>query len=144
MLINSVERNAGVDFWVGRINAGTGAGKINVYDNAAKDTLLATMTYNTSSHTAGGVEGTEGAGTQSATDGKAWIRLTVAVEDLTPVAAGTAGYVEVVDSDNTLRQAGSPGLAGSGEFLELSTLTIATTVAVKVTNGFLSVPAGAL
>ena len=145
MRLPTAERNAGADFWLGRINAGAAAGSIRVYTNDTRTTLLATLPLNDPGHTAAGVQGNAGIGTQPATPGVAWLDITsAAVEDPTPGNAGTAGFCDIIDSNANVRQEGSPGLIGSGSFVELSSLSIQTTVPVVATNGAITVPAGSL
>ena len=145
MRLPAAEANANVDFQTARVDAGAGAGKIRIYDDTSRTTLLAELPLNDPAYTAGGVQGGGGAGLQPATPGRAWLDVTTAaVEDATPAATGTAAFADVVDSDNNIRQEGNVGLTSSGEFVELNSLSIQTTVPVQCTNGYLQTSLGAL
>lgn len=74
------------DAFLALIDAGTGAGKVNYYDDA--DTLLATITFD------------DPAGTTSGVDGS--LTLSPSGLDTSPAATGAAAYVEILDSDDNV------------------------------------------
>lgn len=133
--ISNAARNAAIAAVTGLVDGGTGAGKLRIYtaskpagpDTAiAGQTLLAEFTLSDPAFTAGGT------GVQN-------IDVTPALST-TGLAAGTAAWARLVDSNN----AGVVDLTvgTSGAELNLNTTTISVGLTVEVASGSLTQPAG--
>ena len=128
-------RNAACDAVVDLVDAGTGAGTVEVRtgsqpasaDNAATGTLLATFTL------ADPAFGTASSGTAA---------LAGAPRSTTGVADGTAGWFRMKDSTGATVMDGSVTVTGGGGQLELNTTTISTGVNVQITSGSVTMPGG--
>lgn len=129
-------RNAACDAVVDRADAGTGAGTLDVRtgsqpasaNDAASGTLLATFTL---------ADPAFGA----AATGAAALDATPALAT-TGLAAGTAGWFRMKDSDgNTVLDGAATATGGGGE-LELNTTTVSVGVDLEITAGTITMPAG--
>jgi hypothetical protein len=124
-LANSA-RSAACDAVVDLIDAGSGAGTMQIRtgsmpatpNTAATGTLLATVTL------ADPAFGAASNGVATATDPAA----------VTGVAAGTAGYFRVLDSNGNAVMDGDVTATSGGGALELSTTTISVGVTVDITG----------
>jgi hypothetical protein len=144
MITSTSARNASVDAMVDLVDVGSTnpSGRI-LLKTAQGATLLATIPLHTTAFHASGAQGGAGAGSQPATIGKAWLDVTSAtIEDATPDANGTCTWAEIIDRDEAVIFSGDVGVSASGEFLELNSTTISTTVPVSITNGNINQPAG--
>lgn len=114
------------------IDAGSGAGKIRVYDGTqpagpatavSTQTLLAELTFSDPSFGA-------------ATDANPGARITAnsITQDSSADASGTATWFRCLDSDNNAVIDGDVGLAGSGANMELTTTTITATNAFPISS----------
>jgi hypothetical protein len=126
-------RNAAADAVAGLVNAGSGAGYLEIRTGsapanpqaAATGTLLVTVTLNDPAYAAA-VAG-------------------VAALDVTPqpsgtaVATDTAGWARLYDSDGDAVADGACGT--SGAFVNLATTSIVTGAVVSITSGSLTAPA---
>lgn len=133
--IPTASRNAAADAVVDRVDLGSGAGTMEIRsgsqpasaNDAASGTLLATVTLPDPAF-------------GSASSGAA------AINDpgpVTGVAAGTAGWFRIKDSDSNTVMDGSVGASGSGADLELATTTISVGLTVDITGGgTITMPAG--
>ena len=116
-------RNARLDEITAKIDAGTGAGKIRIYDGARPATggtvtnLLAELTMGDPSFPAAAA----GSMTANAITG-----------DTSADATGTATWFRVVDSDNNFVLDGNVGAGGSD--LNLNSTSINAGVAVEITS----------
>lgn len=127
-------RNAACDAIVDRVDAGAGAGMIRVYtasrpasaNDAATGTLLATVTL------ADPAFGAAATGVAALTDPAA----------VTGVAAGTAAWFRMLDSDAVTVLDGSVTATGGGGDLTLATTTISVGLSVDITGGTITMPAG--
>lgn len=135
----TASRNAAVDGVVDRLDAGSGAGTIDVRtgsqpataNDAATGTLLLTFTLNDPAFGAAGAT-VAGRGDLDVTPALATVGL----------AAGTAGWFRAKDSDgNTVLDGAVTGEGGGGE-LELSTTTVSVGLDVGITSGTVTQPAG--
>lgn len=102
------------------IDAGTGAGKVNVRDSS--DTLLAQMILD------------DPAGTVNGTTGQ--LTLTVATQDSSADATGVAAYGEITDSDDNVivsmpTQEGTVAVSG---YLVMNSLNIIATAPVSIAS----------
>lgn len=128
-------RNAAADAIVDLLDAGAGAGKIEIRtgsqpatpNTAATGTVLSTVTL------ADPAFGAAASGT-----------VTLAGTPLTDTgdADGTAGWFRAYDSNNNAVLDGSCTVTGGGGDLELATLTISTGVTFQITGGTLTMPVG--
>lgn len=146
---NTADRNTACNTFVDRVDTGaspvTAQGYANIYDDSSKTTLLAEIPLNNPAYHAAGAQGDLGAGSQPATVGRAWLDCNTAEpEDSTPAASGTAAYCEIIDRDGNAVFDGTVGTTGSSEFVELNSLSIQTTVPIKLTNGSITVAQGSL
>jgi len=131
----AASRNAACDAVVDRVDAGAGAGTIQIRsgtqpasaDSAATGTLLATVTL---SDPAFG----------PASNGSA--SLAGVPLSAVAVADGTAGWFRMLDSNGNTVLDGSVSVTGGGGDLQLSTTTITTGLTVEITSGSISMPAG--
>lgn len=132
--LSTSARNAAASAVVGLLDAGTGAGTMQIRSgampatpqDAATGTLLATVTL---SDPAGGAASTG----------------TVTIADPAPVtgvADGTAGWVRLLDSAGAAVLDGDVTVTGGGGFLELSTTTISTGVTVDLGAVTITMPQG--
>lgn len=134
--IPTAVQNAIADLVVARVDAGASAGTLNIRSGAqpananaaASGTLLATVTLADPSFAAA--------------------VLGVATLDATPtlttvgLAAGTAGWFRVLDSNGVTVFDGAVTVTAGGGELELNTLTISVGLTVDITAGTLTEPAG--
>lgn len=134
--IPTAARNAACDAVVDLVDAGSGAGTIDVRtgtqpasaNDAASGTLLLTFTL---SDPAFGAASTG-----------------IATLDVTPipaaegVAAGTAGWFRMKDSTGATVLDGAVTASGGGGQLELSTTTVSIGLDVEITSGTVTMPAG--
>lgn len=131
-------RNAACDAVVDLLDAGTGAGTIEIRtgsqpasaNDAATGTLLATVTL------ADPAFGSAGA----ATPGVATLAGTP--RTATGAAAGTAGWFRAKDSSGATVLDGSVTVTGGGGDLEVNTVTVSVGVSVSITGGTVTMPAG--
>lgn len=126
-------RNAALDAVVDLIDAGSGAGTMQIrtgtppgVGNAATGTLLATVTF------ADPAFGSASSGSASLTD----------PAGVTAVATGTAGYVRILDSNANAVLEGTVTATGGGGDVTLSTVSIVSGATVDITGGTLTMPAG--
>jgi len=145
MITATAPRNAATDAMVDLVDVGSTNPSARIILKASQGgTLLATLPCHTTAFDASGAEGGAGAGSQAATPGKAWLNVTdVTIEDAVPDADGECTWAEITDRDNTVIFSGDVGVTSSGEFLELNSTSILTTVPVSVTNGAITTAAGA-
>ena len=80
----------------------------------------------------------------AAADGVATIDADPVLEDDDPSATGTAGHFEAFDGDDNLILSGDVTATDGGGALELTTLSIAEGVPVRITGGTLTLPAGSV
>lgn len=133
--IATTARNAACDAVVDLLDAGAGAGTIDVRtgaqpttpNDAASGTLLATFTL---ADPAFG-----GAATGVAT-------LQGIPRSTTGLAAGTAGYFRAMDSTGAAVMDGSVTATGGGGQLELNTTTVSVGVSLSITSGTITMPVG--
>jgi hypothetical protein len=114
-------RNAACNAIVDLIDAGTGAGTLEIQDSG--NTEIATLTFNDPAF--------GDAATGTATAG--------AITSDTNATGGTAALFQAKDSDGTVVLSGSVGT--SGEDLNLNTLTIGAGATVSITSLTVTVPA---
>lgn len=134
--IPTAARNAACDAVVDLVDAGAGAGTLQVRsapqpasaNDAATGTLLATFTL---------VDPAFGA----AVAGVATLDTTP-VLTTTGVAAGTAAWFRVLDSNGATVFDGSATASGGGGDLILTTTTISVGLEVRITLGTITMPAG--
>lgn len=127
-------RNAGCDAIVDRVDAGSGAGTVQIRsgtrpasaNSAATGTLLATVTL------ADPAYGAAAAGVATLTDPAA----------VTAVADGTATWFRVLDSTGATCWDGSVTATGGGGDMTLATTTISTGLTVDITSGSFTQPSG--
>lgn len=127
-------RNAAADGVVDRLDAGAGAGTLEIRtgsqpasaNDAATGTLLATLTLNDPAF------GAAAAGVATAN----------AIAADAGDADGTAGWFRAKDSDANTVIDGSITVTGGGGDLELNTVSISTGVDVEVTAWTVTMPAG--
>jgi hypothetical protein len=135
MRLAAATRNAAADAIVDRLDAGSGAGTLLVYtgsapsssDDAATGTLLLTFTL---------ADPAFGAASAGVASGASLPRSAVAV------AAGTAGWARLLDSDSTKIADLSVGSAGTDVVLSTTTITLGRTV--NLTALTLTMPAGSV
>lgn len=128
-------QNAVADLVAGLVDAGVGAGTLDIRSGAqpatanlaASGTLLATVTLADPSFAAAVL----GVSTLDATP----------VLSTTGLAAGTAGWFRVKDSTGATVFDGAITVTGGGGELELNTLTISIGLTVEITAGTLTEPA---
>jgi hypothetical protein len=128
-------RSAAADGIVDLLDAGAGAGKIEIRtgsqpatpDTAATGTVLSTVTLSDPAFGA-------------ASNGVVTLAGTP-LED-TGDADGTAGWFRAYDSNNNAVMDGSCTATGGGGELELATLTISTGVTFRITGGTFTMPVG--
>ena len=129
--VNNARRNSALSTVTSAIDAGTGAGTIQIRtgtspgpNTAATGTLLATVTL--------GDPAFGSVASQSAT-----LNDPAAV---TAVASGTAGYCRVLDSDATVVMDGTVTATGGGGDLTLASTSISSGQSVDITGGTLTQP----
>lgn len=137
--IPTAARNAGIDAVVDRVDAGSGAGVVEIRtgsqpasaNDAATGTLLVTITLNDPAFGAGGasVAGRADADVDPVPTG-------------TGVADGTAGWARCKDSAGTTCFDGSVSESGGGGDFIISTDAISTGLTVRLLSGSLTQPAG--
>lgn len=116
-------RNARLDEITAKIDAGTGAGKLRIYDGTrpatggTATTLLAELTLNDPSFPA-------------AASGQ--MTANAITDDSSADATGTATWFRIVDSDNNFVLDGDVGTSGSD--LNLNSTSITAGVTVEVTS----------
>lgn len=128
-------RNAACDAIVDSADAGSGAGTIQIRsgtqpasaNDVASGTLLATVTLADPAFGAASSGSASLAGTPRAATG---------------VAAGTAGWFRLLDSTGATVLDGSVTATGGGGDLTLNTTTISTGLAIEITSGSVTMPAG--
>lgn len=131
----SAAQNALCDTLVDRLDAGAGAGTIEIRtgsqpasaNSAATGTLLATITC------ADPAFGSAAAGVATL----AGVPLTT-----TGVAAGTAGWFRVKDSTGATVFDGSVTATGGGGDLTMSTTAVSVGLSLEITAGTVTMPAG--
>lgn len=129
-------RNALVDAFTARVDAGSGAGTLDVRtgskpaspNDAATGTLLATFTLADPSYAAG----SNGVATMD----------TSPILTTTAVAAGTAGWWRMKDSAGNTVGDGTAGATGSGADLVWDNAVIANGQTLNITAGSVTQPAG--
>lgn len=126
-------RQAACDAIVDGVDAGAGAGTLQIRTGSAPDpdvaatgTLLATLTF---SDPAFGAADTDGIATANSI-----------TQDSSADATGTAAHFRVLDSDSNLIWQGSVTATGGGGDLELTTVSITSGQPVSVTSMTLQVP----
>lgn len=133
LTISSTARNAACDAVVDLVDAGSGAGKLRIYDGSrpagpgtavSTQTLLAEVTLSDPAFGA-------------ASSGAAALQDTPL--EATGVADGTASWFRVVDSDDTAIVDGSVGTSSAD--LILNTTTISVGLAISITSGSITMPA---
>ncbi|MER7500458.1 hypothetical protein AB0L05_27750 [Nonomuraea pusilla] len=133
--IPTTVRNAACDTVVDLLDAGAGAATIEVRsgaqpataNDAASGTVLCTFTLADPAFGAATAGSAALAGTPRATTGS---------------AAGTAGWFRAKDSAGNTVFDGSVSATGGGGDLQLNTTTISVGVAVEITSGSVTMPAG--
>lgn len=128
-------RNASLDAWVNRVDAGPGPGTIKVYsggqpssgDAAESGTLLVTFTL----------------ADPAFAPADAGVKVLDADPDITAtaVAEGTAGWVRIEDSAGNNVFDGTVGATGSGQDFIINTTAIANGQTVSITSGTITAPA---
>lgn len=132
----TASRNAAADSIVDRLDAGSGAGTVEIRtgaqpasaNDAASGTLLATFTL------ADPAFGAAASGTATADVDP--------VPSATGVAAGTAGWFRAKDSDGNTVLDGSVTATGGGGDLTMSTTTVSVGLTVNLTGFTVTMPAG--
>lgn len=132
--VPDARRNAIVDSVVDALDAGSGAGKVEIRtgsqpadaDDAATGTLLATCTLSDPAF------GAAASGSASAN----------AIAAVAAVATGTAGWFRALDSDNNKVLDGSVTATGGGGDMELNTTSLVSGVDVDLTSWSVTMPAG--
>lgn len=127
-------RNAGCDAMVDRVDAGSGAGTVQIRsgsrpasaNSAATGTLLATVVL------ADPAFGSAASGVATLTDPAA----------VTAVADGTATWFRVLDSNAATCWDGSVTATGGGGDMTLATTSISTGLTVDITSGSFTMPSG--
>lgn len=131
--LSNATRSAAADAIRLLVDAGTGAGKLRIYTGSqpagpdtavGAQTLLAEFTLNDPAFGA-------------ASNGV--VTLASTPRTTTGLAAGTAAWFRVLDSNNVAVMDGAVGTSGAE--LNLNTLTISVGVNVEITNGTVTVPA---
>lgn len=134
--ITDAAQNAAVDAVVDLVDAGAGAGTLKIYtgtqpadaDTNPPDTLLVTIT----------LDATAAFGAAAA--GVATLDVSPALSGVA-VAAGTAGYFNIEDSDGVnVIQGNITGTGGGGD-IELDNTSIAVDQVVNLTSLTVSIPA---
>ena len=115
-------------------------GRVLIYDNSNKDTLLATINLNNPSYVAAGTP----VGSQPGIPGNAYVNITTIPEDPTPSANGVAGYAEIENRSQSWLAQGNVGLLGSGAMIELNSLTISTSIPAQIIGGGIIMPEGSI
>ncbi|HEU4751522.1 MAG TPA: hypothetical protein VFU47_00340 [Armatimonadota bacterium] len=134
LTISTTARNAACDAVVDLVDAGSGAGKLRIYDGtrpAGPGTAVSTQTLLCE------VELDDPAFGDSATGAAALAGTPLSG---TGVADGTASWFRVVDSDDNAVVDGSAGTSSAD--LILSTTTISVGLTVQITSGSITMPAG--
>lgn len=134
LTLPNASRSAMCDALVDRLDAGTGAGKIEIRDGArpatadaaATGTVLATVVL-------------ENPAFGAATSGVALINDP---DPVTGVAAGTASWFRALDGSDATVFDGSVSATGGGGDLELATTAISVGLSVDITGGSITMPAG--
>lgn len=134
LTISAAIRNALADAAVDALDAGSGAGTIQIRSGtrpagpgtAATGTLLATVTL------ADPAYGAASTGVATLTDPAA----------VTAVADGTASWFRALDSNSVAVFDGRVTATGGGGDLTLATVTISTGLFVDITSGSITMPAG--
>ena len=147
MRLPTAKRDEITDFSVDACDVGSTRTEatLRLYDDTSRTTLLAEIPLNQPAYHDSGAQGGLGAGLQPATDGRAWMDInTGQPEDPTPAAAGDAVFADIIDRDLVVQFEGSVGIVASGEFVEISSIGIQTTVPVKIENAAITTPAGSL
>jgi hypothetical protein len=134
--IPTASRNAAADAVVDRLDAGAGAGTVEIRtggqpasaNDAATGTLLATVTLNDPAFGA-------------AATGIATVDVDPALTD-TGDAAGDAGWFRAKDSDGNTVIDGSITASGGGGDMTLNTITISVGVGFTITSWTITMPAG--
>lgn len=134
--ITDAAQNAAVDAVVDLVDAGAGAGTLRIYtgsqpadaDTAPTGTLLVTIT----------LDATAAFGAAAA--GVATLDVSPALSGVA-VAAGTAGYFLIEDSNALNIMTGSITATGGGGDLELDNTSIAVSQTVNLTALTVSIPA---
>lgn len=132
--LTNAARSAAADAIVDRLDAGAGAGTIEIRtgtqptnaDDADTGTLLATLTFSDPAFGAA----SNGVATASAI-----------TQDSSADATGTAGYFVVKDSDGTKQFTGSVGTSGAD--MNLVTTSITAGQPVQITSFTFTIPASA-
>lgn len=132
--IPTARRNGAADSVVDALDAGAGAGTIEIRtgsqpasaNDAATGTVLATLTLGDPAF------GAAASGVATAN----------AIAAVTGSAAGTAGWFRAKDSDGNTVIDGSVTATGGGGDMELNTTTISVGVDVEVTAWTVTMPAG--
>jgi hypothetical protein len=139
IIISTARRNGAADSVVDAADAGAGAGKIRVYGGGSgrpagpgtavtDQTLLLEFTLNDPAFGA-------------AASGVAALDVDPVLTD-DGLASGTATWFRLLDSDNTAILDGSVSATGAGGDLTLTTTAIVTDLAVTITSGTITMPAG--
>lgn len=132
--VSNAARSAAADAIRLLVDAGTGAGKLRIYNGTqptgpdtavSSQTLLAEFTL---------ADPSFGAASNGVTTLQGTPRTT------TGLAAGTASWFRVLDSNNVAILDGAVGTSGAD--LNLNTTTISVGVNVEITSGAVTVPAG--
>jgi hypothetical protein len=133
MVISTAARNAMADALVGLFDAGSAAATVEIRTGSqpaspasgATGTLLATITLQDPAF-------------GSAANGSAAV---AGSPSSVGVAAGSAGWFRVKDSNGVAVEDGNCGASGSGADMELSNVSIAVDQTVTITSWTITVPA---
>lgn len=133
LAISTASRNAAADAIGNLVDAGAGAGTIKVYtgsspgpNTAVTGTLLATFTCQDPAFAA-------------ASTGVKTLDITPAMTT-TGLAAGTAGYFRIQDSNAANVMDGTVTATGGGGDLQLNTTTISVGLSLEITSGTITMP----
>lgn len=137
LTLSNAARSAGADAIADRVDAGAAAGKIRIYTAsrpAGPDTAIGAQTLLAEFALADPAFGpaANGVKTLDATP----------VLTATGLAAGTAAWFRALDSNNVAVMDGSVTATGGGGDLQLNTTTVSVGLALEITAGSMTMPAG--
>lgn len=133
LTISSTARSAACDAVVDLVDAGSGAGKLRIYDGtrpAGPGTAVSTQTLLAEVTLSDPAFGAASSGVAA---------LSGTPLSVTGAAAGTASWFRVVDSNNVAYVDGSVGTSSAD--LILTTTTISVGLTVQITSGSITMPA---
>lgn len=137
LTLSNATRSAACDAVVDRADAGAGAGKLRIYSGTrpagpdtavTSQTLLGEFTLNDPAF-------------GSASNGVAALSVSPALS-ATGLAAGTATWARVVDSNGTAVLDCKVSVSGGGGDLVLNTTTISVGLSLSLASGSVTMPAG--